>query len=95
MMHNFNDEAKCIPTPTNICEPKQENLSLVLNEACCKAADALRMARVINQHMFANGDGTEGKQADPKCFRDALINHDYCLKELCKELKHIMDQLGV
>lgn len=94
MMYNVDDEIKCsvMATPR---EPAQVTLSATLDDACSKAVDALHMARIINNHMFANGDGTEGKQAEPKCFRDALGNHNNCLAELCRELKHIMDQLGV
>lgn len=94
MMHNFNDGVKCDSTPAEICEPKQENLSVVLTDACRKTVDALLMARAINRHMFGDRDVTEGKQADTGCFRDILINHDYCLKELCKELECIVYQLG-
>lgn len=95
MMHNFNDEVKSSAVVAKTCAPEQVTLSATLEDACGRAIEALHMARVINNHMFANCDDTEGKQAEPKCFRDVLGNHNICLSELCRELKHIMDQLGV
>lgn len=95
MMYNFDDEVKSSAVVAKTCEPAQVTLGATLEDACGRAIEALNMVRVINKLMFANCDDTEGKRAEPRCFRDTLVNHNICLSELCRELKHIMDQLGV
>jgi hypothetical protein len=91
----YNDEMKCCPTPIAVNEPVRELFAPLLNEVSCKAVEALSMARHINNAMFGRNEQTAGKEAEPRCAMDLLINHNICLSELCKELMLIIDQLGV
>lgn len=91
----YNDEMKCCPTTMAVNEPARELFAPLLNEVGCKAVDALTMARHINNSMFGRTEQTAGKEAEPRCAMDLLINHNICLSELCKELRLIVDQLGV
>jgi hypothetical protein len=91
----YNDEMKCSVSPIGVNEPVRELFAPLLNEVSCKAVEALSMTRHINNAMFGRNEQTAGKEAEPRCAMDLLINHNICLSELCKELKLIIDRLGV
>jgi hypothetical protein len=66
-------------------EPARELVAPLLNEVGCKAVDALTLARHINNSMFGRAEQTAGKEANPSCVMDLLINHNICLSELLFE----------
>lgn len=88
-----NDEMKCSPAPMECAQPI-EPLTVQLHDAHANAVDALMMAKAINKHLF-NAEDNERKEVEPMCFKDVLTNHCLCISALCKELKKIIDQLGV
>lgn len=80
------------------CAPVEHrsNLTEILQESDCLAADVLKMACQIKNHLFGLDDpANEPKLAEPTCFKEQLIREKTVLLIAAEQLSRICSQLGV
>ena len=72
-----------------------EDLTCMMKDTRRMAADALNLSRRICVHMFGIGIPCCEKDAEPKCFRDELVNTRIDLIATMEDLSKICCMLGV
>ena len=81
---------------TCACPPEPiEPLVEIMQNTRGMAIDILSMTRRINGHLFGIGNHCEEKEAEPKCFRDALVATRRELLATVEELHKICGMLGI
>ena len=78
------------------CDPMPvASMTDLMKETSIMAADALKLSRRINAHLFGVGNPLCENEADPKCFRDELDKTHCELMATIEELHKICSMLGV
>lgn len=90
---SYNNEMKCTCAPEPIHPPVP--LTELMNDTKEAGLAILAMAEKIEGNLFGEGNGREGVNASPTCFRHALDNHRSTLILAADALARICNQLGV
>lgn len=92
---DYTTEAKTEGVGRNIPANPVEGLTDILHETNERADCVLNLTRRINSHLFGLGDVCEGKDPDPRCFRDELTNTRSNLLAAEEELRKMCSLLGI
>lgn len=77
-----------------VCEPKEDNMTVVTDENTKKIKEALSLVWRVRLHLFGIGEPKEDIPA-PQCYREAIQQQNRLLDDLCCELEAIARGIGL
>lgn len=99
MMYNHEDGRKIAAEACRVemCEPKREaTMTDLVKDAVSNAVSAYNLVLLISRHMICEPEngGVAGAH-EPRCFRDVLVQHNACLRDLVAELGRLAKEIGI